>query len=49
MRGIQPASLTDKELVHYATLERPEDLPPAWVDEIVKRLAARVDASDTEK
>ena len=38
MHGIQPSALTDKELVHYATLVRPEDLPPAWVEEIIKRL-----------
>jgi hypothetical protein len=44
MYGIQPQSLSTKELVRVATLERPEDLPPAWVAEILKRLAASPDA-----
>ena len=38
MQGIQPSSLTDKELVHYASLARPEELSPAWVAELIKRL-----------
>lgn len=37
MRGLQPASLSDKELVHYATLMRAEDVPPEWVAELLKR------------
>ena len=38
MHGIRPSALTDKELLHYATLVRPEELPPAWVEELIKRL-----------
>lgn len=49
MRGIQPASLSDEELVHYATLERPEDLPPSWVAELIKRLTEHVDAIATDE
>ena len=43
MRGLQPSSLTDKELLHYATLERAEDLPPEWVAEILKRFEELLD------
>jgi hypothetical protein len=35
--------LTDKELAHYATLHAAGELPPEWVDELVKRFAALVD------
>lgn len=45
MQGIQPSTLSDKEFVHYVTLVRPEDLPPAWVAELIKRLAKRIDAA----
>lgn len=38
MRGIQPTALSDEELVHYAALMRPEEVPPAWVAELIKRL-----------
>jgi hypothetical protein len=37
MQGIQPSSLSDEELVRYATLMRPEEVPPAWITEILKR------------
>ena len=46
LETLKPHMLTDKELVHYATLCAPSDLPPAWVEELVKRLAALVDAED---
>ena len=39
MQGLQPQNLTTSELLRYATLEDPAKLPPAWVAEIVKRLA----------
>jgi hypothetical protein len=48
MRGIQPSSLSDEELLRYASLERPEHLPPAWVTELIRRLAAHVDAKTTD-
>jgi len=42
--AVKPHMLTDEELVHYATLCAPSDLPPAWVEELVKRLAELVDS-----
>ena len=45
MHGIQPSALSDKEFVHYVTLVRPEDLPPAWVAELIKRLAKHLDTA----
>lgn len=42
MQGLQPQSLTDKELAHYAGLMRPQDVPPAWVEELIKRFEERV-------
>lgn len=45
MQGLRPSSLTDKELLHYATLVRPEELTPEWVAELIKRLAKRFDAA----
>lgn len=44
MQGIQPQRLTDKELLHYATLVPPAQLSPEWVAEILKRFAALHDA-----
>jgi hypothetical protein len=38
MQGIQPASLTDEELLRMARLVRPEELPAAWVQELLVRL-----------
>jgi hypothetical protein len=31
--------LSDEELAHYATLHAAGELPPEWVDELVKRFA----------
>lgn len=43
MSGIQPANLTDRELVHYVTLQVPECMTPAWCLELAKRLEERLD------
>lgn len=37
MQGIQPHTLTDEELLHYADLMGAEELTSEWVGEIVKR------------
>jgi hypothetical protein len=41
MSGIQPQTLTDKELAHYADLMGADKLPVAWIQELIKRLAAK--------
>jgi len=38
MCGIQPAGLTDAELLHYCWLTGYDKLEPAWVEELAKRL-----------
>ena len=38
MHGIRPENLTNKELVHYAWLTGAAQLPPAWVEELIKRV-----------
>lgn len=38
MSGIQPAGLTDAELLHYCWLTGYDKLEPAWVEELAKRL-----------
>lgn len=38
MSGIQPANLTNRELVHYVTLQVPECMTPAWCLELANRL-----------
>lgn len=43
MSGIQPANLTNRELVHYATLQLPECMTPAWCLELAKRLEETLD------
>jgi len=43
MRGIQPSSLTNEELLRYATLVRAEDVPPEWVAELLKRFEELLD------
>lgn len=43
MQGIQPASLTDEELLRTATLVRPEELPSEWVAELLKRFEKALD------
>jgi len=41
--SVNPRPLTNKELVHYATLYAAAELPTAWVEELVKRLAEIAD------
>lgn len=42
MSGIQPASLTDEELVRYAWLNQ-EKLTPEWIKELIRRLERTLD------
>jgi hypothetical protein len=42
MRGIQPAGLTDAELLHYCWLTGYDKLEPAWVEELAKRLKTKL-------
>lgn len=42
MRGIQPAGLTDAELLHYCWLTGYDKLEPAWVEELAKRLKEKL-------
>jgi len=44
--SLNPRTLTDKELVNYATLYPAAELPTAWVAELVNRLA---DITDSKK
>lgn len=37
MQSVRPETLTDSELLDYAHLIGPEELPTEWVGEIVKR------------
>lgn len=46
MSGIQPANLSNRELVHYATLQLPECMTPAWCLELAKRLEETLDACE---
>lgn len=41
MSGIQPAGLTDRELLHYCWLTGYDKLEPAWIEELAKRLKAK--------
>ena len=43
MQGIQPRTLTNEELVNYATIQGFKNLPPDWVEELVIRLALTPD------
>lgn len=43
MSGIQPSVLTNEELVRYARLQPADQLPAAWVEELIKRLEATLD------
>ena len=43
MSGLQPANLSNKELVHYVTLQLPECMTPAWCLELAKRLENALD------
>jgi hypothetical protein len=42
MSGIQPAGLTDAELLHYCWLTGYDKLEPAWVEELAKRLKDKI-------
>ena len=44
LNSVNPRFFTDEELAHYVTLHAASELPPEWVDELVKRFADRVDA-----
>ena len=39
LNSVSPRMLSDEELAHYATLHAAGELPPEWVDELVKRFA----------
>ena len=41
---MNPRFFSDKELVHYVTLHSAAELPPEWIDELIKRFAILVDA-----
>ena len=43
MQGIQPRTLTNEELVNYATIQGFKNLPPEWVEELVIRVALTPD------
>jgi hypothetical protein len=45
MQGIQPQRLTDEELLRYVYIQGFDKLPAEWVQELCKRLAARIDAN----
>ncbi len=49
MQGIQPQSLTDRELANYIDLYGVRNLPPEWAEELVKRFYARVQNDDDLK
>jgi hypothetical protein len=40
LNTVNPRFFTDEELAHYVTLHAAAELPPEWVDELVKRFAA---------
>jgi len=44
MHGIRPENLTNRELVHYAWLTGAAQLPPAWVEELIKRVEDLLEA-----
>jgi len=44
--ALSPRMLTNEELAHYATLHAAGELPPEWVDELVKRFTELVDAKE---
>jgi hypothetical protein len=39
LNSVNPRFFTDEELAHYVTLHSAGELPPEWVDELVKRFA----------
>jgi hypothetical protein len=42
--SINPRIRTDEELAHYATLHATSELPSEWIQELIKRFVAFVDA-----
>lgn len=44
LETVNPRFFSDEELAHYATLHSAAELPPEWVDELIKRFAALVDS-----
>lgn len=44
MYNIQPSRLSDEELVRMAHTLGYDKLPPAWVEELAKRLEKHIDA-----
>ena len=43
MQTLQPAHLSDEELVRYAYLMGHDKLPVSWVTEIIARFTAQLD------
>ena len=46
LNSVNPRFFTDEELAHYVTLYSAGELPPEWVDELIKRFAELVDAKE---
>jgi hypothetical protein len=44
LEALNPRILTDEEMAHYATLYPASELPFEWVEELVKRFVALLDA-----
>lgn len=44
LNSVNPRFFSDKELAHYVTLHSAAELPPEWIDELIKRFAVLVDA-----
>jgi hypothetical protein len=44
IESLTPRNLSDEELAHYATLHAAGELPQAWVEELVRRFTALLDA-----
>lgn len=44
LNSVNPRFFSDMELAHYVTLHSAAELPPEWIDELIKRFAALVDA-----
>lgn len=49
VQGIQPSSLTPKELVRYAYLKNDNGLPKDWCDALIKALEDMLDLVDDLK
>ena len=44
LKAVNPKFFSDQELARYVTLHAAGELPPEWVDELVKRFIALLDA-----